>query len=231
MNLYDFLAESIPEDHCRQVGSKELIKSSVDKGFYPNNILDFGCGTGQSVEYFKSLLPTSRWTGVDIEFSPEVNARKDSNAHFVTYDGYELPFANNYFDLVYSSQVLEHVRKPELALQEVARVLTDEGLFIGQTSQFEAYHSYSYWNFTVYGFKRIVEDAGMKLLEFRPSIDGFTLMNRSYTLDTEKYNKYFGEESPINKEIEAEELKKGSSVKMINYKKLIGQFCFVCSLA
>jgi ubiquinone/menaquinone biosynthesis C-methylase UbiE len=131
---------------------------------------------------------------------------------------------------VYSHQVLEHVRKPELALREIARVLEPDGLFIGQTSQFEPYHSYSLWNFTVYGFKRIVEDAGMQLAELRPGIDGFTLMRRTYEGRPPEMSKYFSQESPINEEIEKAAGDKRTQVR--NFRKLLfcGQFAFVVQL-
>ena len=153
------------------------------------------------------------------------------DGRFVTYDGYELPFPDRSFPLVYSYQVLEHVRKPELALREVARVLEPDGLFIGQTSQFEPYHSYSLWNFTVYGFKRILEDAGLQLAELRPGIDGFTLMRRTYEGRPPEMSKYFSQESPVNEEIER--AAEGKRVAIRNYRKLLfcGQFIFVARLA
>ncbi|MBM3886618.1 class I SAM-dependent methyltransferase [Candidatus Dependentiae bacterium] len=42
----------------------------------------------------------------------------------------QLPFTNNSFDLVVSSHVFEHIEQDEKALQEVARVLKKNGLFI-----------------------------------------------------------------------------------------------------
>ena len=42
--------------------------------------------------------------------------------NFVLCDGQYLPFKNNCFNLVYSSQVIEHVDNPELFLRELVRV-------------------------------------------------------------------------------------------------------------
>jgi ubiquinone/menaquinone biosynthesis C-methylase UbiE len=39
----------------------------------------------------------------------------------VTFDGVNLPFGDDDFDLVYCKQVLEHVRHPEPLLAEVGR--------------------------------------------------------------------------------------------------------------
>lgn len=229
-DVYDYLKESLPGDHSRQVTAEAVLQARVAKGFAPAKVLDFGCGDGRSIDLFRRVLPQTDWTGVDIEASPEVASRRRQDGRFVTYDGYELPFPDRSFPLVYSHQVLEHVRKPELALREIARVLEPDGLFIGQTSQFEPYHSYSLWNFTVYGFKRIVEDAGMQLAELRPGIDGFTLMRRTYEGRPPEMSKYFAQESPINEEIEKAAGDKRTQVR--NFRKLLfcGQFAFVVQL-
>lgn len=233
LDIYDYLQDSIPNDHAHQATAEMVLKERVQRGFRPDTVLDFGCGDGRSIDLFRKLLPEAKWTGIDIPASPEVQSRRRTDGHFVTYEGYELPFPDRSFPMVYSHQVLEHVRKPELALREIGRVLAKGGLFVGQTSQFEPYHSYSMWNFTVYGFKRIVEDAGLRLLELRPGIDGFTLMRRTYEGRPRDMSRYFSEESPINVEIEAAAVAAGKRTRIINYRKLIfsGQFVFVIELA
>lgn len=230
MNLFDYLHDSLPRDHARQTRLAQMLQAHIDGGLSVDDILDFGCGEGKSLKLFEQLLPSAKWTGVDIEESPEVNQRKFSDERFVSYNGTELPFADNSFDFVYSHQVLEHVRHPEVVLKEIRRVLKAGGIFMGQTSQFEPYHSYSLWNFTIYGFKRIVEDAGFRLSELRPAVDGFTLMERTYRGRPPEFNKYAFEESPRNKEIEEKAVADGKSVSVVNYRKLMfaGQFSFSC---
>lgn len=230
MDLWKSLEPVIPNDHCRQMTAPTVLETHVKSGFQPDTVLDFGCGDGRSIDLFARLLPSAKWIGVDIESSPEVASRVRSDGQFVTYDGENLPFPNANFDLIYTYQVMEHVRKPETVLQEIARVMKSQGLFIGQTSQFEPYHSYSLWNFTVYGFKRILEDAGFCLLELRPGIDGFTLMRRTYENRPPYLNNYFSKESPINQEIELIESSK--SIQQRNFRKLwfSGQFTWVAKL-
>tara|TARA_Y100000815_G_scaffold149180_1_gene134890 strand:- start:2673 stop:3374 length:702 start_codon:yes stop_codon:yes gene_type:complete len=227
--VWDYLSPSIPSDHCRQMTAFGVMKEHVNAGYRAGSVLDFGCGNGRSADQFAELLPSAKWTGVDIEDSPEVASRVREDPRFVTYDGDNLPFDDRTFDLVYSYQVMEHVRNPETVLREIARVLVHDGLFIGQTSQFEPYHSYSLWNFTIYGFKRIMEDAGFRLLAFRPCIDGFTLMSRTYRDRPPHFESYFSNESPVNQEIELVE--KSKSIQEINLRKLwfAGQFVFVAS--
>ena len=153
--------------------------------------MDLGCGDGRSLDQFKSIQNSINWVGVDIEESPEVAQRSRTDGRFVTFNGVDLPFEDGEFDLIYSHQVFEHVRHPEALLREISRVLSKDGLLIGQTSQLEPFHSYSHWNFTGYGFKVICADAGLELTELRPGIDGITLIERSYLGRPEEYSKWF----------------------------------------
>ncbi len=233
VSIYDYLKSAIPSNHCHQSRATDLVSDRLRANFRPQTILDLGCGKGASIDFFKKRVPEGKWTGVDIEESPEVMQRTRSDAEFVTFDGVTLPFQDGHYDLVYSNQVLEHVRYPEKLLAEVLRILSPEGLFIGQTSQLEPYHSYSYWNFTVFGFKKICEDVGFELLELRPGIDGVTLARRSYLGRPKEYSRWFSEESPLNVEIEENARKKLRRVQVINFRKLMycGQFSFVLKIS
>lgn len=228
------MSPSIPKDHCRQTRATDLVETLVKShGFDPKNVVDLGCGTGASQRFFKRVSPKASWTGVDIESSPEVSARVDVGDQFLTFDGVNIPLADNSVDLVYCNQVLEHVRYPEELLADVTRILSKDGYFIGQTSQFEPYHSFSFWNFTIFGFKQICEQAGLSLDEIRPGIDGFTLMERSYLGRPKEMSRWFGEESPRNQDIETQALSSGFSIQKRNWRKLLycGQFAFRCTLA
>jgi ubiquinone/menaquinone biosynthesis C-methylase UbiE len=230
-SVYDYLKPALPSDHSRQSRATDVIDARASAGsLAPQKILDLGCGVGASADYFKKVFPESSWVGVDIEESPEVAQRTREDASFVTFDGVVLPFEDNQFDLIYSNQVLEHVRHPEKLLNEVRRAMGSDGLFIGQTSQLEPYHSFSYWNFTIFGFKKLCEDAGLELIELRPSIDGITLTERSYLGRPKKFSKWFSEESPLNKKIARMAKLKRKSNQVTNFRKLMycGQFVFVC---
>ncbi len=228
-SLYDILSDVIPGDHSRQTNARDEVRAQVGHGFCPKQVLDLGCGNGNSIDFFREVLPDSVWTGVDIEVSPEVLTRERDDAEFVTFDGVHLPFTSQFFDLVYSYQVFEHVRHPEPLLTEVCRVLSDDGLFIGQTSQLEPYHSFSLWNFTVYGFKQLLETAGLSLVAVRPGIDGPTLIERARLGRPKEMSKWFSTDSPLNQEIEAELVKEQRPARIRNFRKLIfcGQFTFV----
>lgn len=229
ISIYDYMKTTLPRDHARQTRAIDIAGELIAH-IRPHTIVDLGCGTGGTYDFFKEHAPGIHWIGVDIEESPEVSQRMRRDIEFRTYDGVNLPFADASLDFIFSNQVFEHVRYPEKLLTDINRVLRHGGVFVGQTSQLEPYHSYSFWNFTVYGFKHICEDAGLKVKQFRPGIDGHTLVERAFKGHPEEYSQWFRNESPKNKEIEDLAMAEGLGIHIINFRKLMncGQFCFVC---
>jgi ubiquinone/menaquinone biosynthesis C-methylase UbiE len=89
--------------------------------------LDAGCGTG-SVAF--ALAPNvAEVVGVDtrVDYLEAGRASAPSNVRFVEGDVMGLPFGYAEFDLVCSHRVLHHVRRPELAVSELARVARSGG--------------------------------------------------------------------------------------------------------
>lgn len=210
---------TIPEDHTDQYTSWRLAKETWRKGV-DLKVLDLGCGDGRGVDFFRSIDPQVDYTGVDIDHSPEVDSRRRHDARFDTFDGVNLPYPDASFDMVFSHQVFEHVANPLSLLRSIARVLRPYGHFVGSASQLEPYHSFSYWNYTLYGWCKLLEAAGMGVLEYRPGIDGLTLMHRSLDGRKERYAKYFASESPFNKRIERQMRRQKASVKQIVHRKV-----------
>ncbi len=91
----------------------------------PESALDVGCGEGVLTERFAERLGAGRVAGVDLE-DPKLRAEWDRrarpNLEFRSYDGGELPFRSNDFDIACAIEVLEHVPDPEHTLAEMVRV-------------------------------------------------------------------------------------------------------------
>jgi SAM-dependent methyltransferase len=91
-----------------------------------NNVIDIGCGEGFIINCLK--LPAI--VGVDISKNA-LKIAKDKNQKYNLCAGsvYNLSFKKSSFDLVIATEVLEHLREPNLALQEIRRVSRDYCIF------------------------------------------------------------------------------------------------------
>ncbi len=99
---------------------------------YGGAILDIGCGRGLLLEKVRAVaVEGSVFSGIDI--SPElVRISKESNpvADIRVGDAEALPYPDNSFDVVFMTEVLEHMLDFKAALSEVRRVLKAGGIFI-----------------------------------------------------------------------------------------------------
>jgi len=93
-------------------------------------LLDLGCGTGWTLRY-----AANRWQGefygVDISSKmierAQAKSRSYGNLHFYKSRVEELPFDDDFFDVVISSYAFHHFSNPEKALREANRVLKPKG--------------------------------------------------------------------------------------------------------
>lgn len=88
------------------------------------HVLENGCGVGMYVQ--KLAACGGLVTGLEYDFERVREARTQSG-RVVCAAGEGLPFPPDWFDLVLSHEVLEHVSDDRLAVQEIARVLKPGG--------------------------------------------------------------------------------------------------------
>jgi SAM-dependent methyltransferase len=226
-SLWKLVNDAIPDDHAEQYSAYDLARREMARPDAPALVLDLGCGDARSAQVFRDVKPDVRWVGLDVGESELARAVRDEE--IVLYDGVHVPLATGSIPLIYSRQVFEHVRYPEQVLTEVARVLAPGGTFIGSTSHLEPYHAYSLWNYTPYGFKVLVQAAGLELAEIRPGPDGRALVTRTYEGKLPEHSRWFVEPSPLNAEIDEWGRETGRRPALVNSRKLevCGQFCFV----
>jgi SAM-dependent methyltransferase len=84
--------------------------------------LDSGCGTGALA--FALAPHVAEVVGVDTrpDYLEAARAAASANGRFVEGDAMALPFGYGSFDIAGCHRVLHHVRRPELAVSELARV-------------------------------------------------------------------------------------------------------------
>ena len=228
-NLTDLLSDCIPNDHCRQVTSRQLATSLCAYLKGVRQIMDLGCGEGESCDLFRKIAPRAHWIGLDIAGSSHTTKPLGADSRIATYDGTRMPFADGCMDLIYCNQVLEHVRHTREVLKEVCRVLGPGGRFIGSTSHLEPFHACSVWNYTPYGFRVLIEEAGLQLLEIRPGIDALTLIIRRGLGSPAFFARWWDRESPLNRAIGFYGRLTGKPHCWVNSAKLqfCGQFGFI----
>jgi SAM-dependent methyltransferase len=87
-----------------------------------HTVLDAGCGEGVVYRAMRKRGFIGEWTGIDLSSDAIDYAKRESpEATWLVGSVFDMPFPSKNFDLVFSSQVLEHLPAPEKALREFAR--------------------------------------------------------------------------------------------------------------
>lgn len=111
---------------------KSFINESKEK-IIVNKYLDVGCNNGViTVEFGKKLgLDASDIYGIDINKFTEQTIIPVDGFIFKEYDGYHIPYNDDFFDLVSCSMVFHHVKYVSVLLADIRRVIKDRGfLFV-----------------------------------------------------------------------------------------------------
>ena len=121
-------------------------------------VLDIGC---EDSKYRKICEHMGyHYIGTDVNSSPDLSFLSDAHA---------LPIMNNYFDLIIAYNLIEHLKYPFVAIQEIARVLKPGGLFIGVVSFLEPFHMESYYHHTHFGISNLLKFSGLNIQFISPS--------------------------------------------------------------
>lgn len=127
LNRQKFYREKYKKINPEWSDSLGIYADLIDQEITPETrILDVGCGRG---DFLRSVYAKTKYTyGID----PDKWALKRNPIIRNKYIGFaeELPFEDNFFDLVVSAWVLEHLDDPQKAFQEIFRVLKPGGKFI-----------------------------------------------------------------------------------------------------
>lgn len=120
-------------------------------------VIDVGCGERPYTDYFEG----AHYVGLNYDMS---NASPD-----IVGDAQQLPFKKNCADIVFSTQVIEHVPHPERLIREAFRVLKPRGVLLLTGPFYWPLHEepHDYYRFTRYGFERLLTSAGFEVMNIQ----------------------------------------------------------------
>ena len=112
---------------------------------YKGNVLDIGCG--QSPYKFLLNEKETRYFGIDIVAANEFGY---NNPDITAFDGKNIPFADNTFDAVICTEVLEHVQEFQYLIDEIHRTTKKNADIIVTIPWSARYHyiPYDYFRYT-----------------------------------------------------------------------------------
>ena len=140
----------------RQIRKSILKHSNLLSG----SMIDFGCGTKPYKEFFSNC---DEYIGVDYKI--EGREEKQKEVDFF-YDGKTIPFENNRFDSLLSTEVLEHVFNIDELLLEFNRILKIGGKAIITTPFMWEEHEmpYDYARYTTPALQNLYLKNGFEII-------------------------------------------------------------------
>lgn len=134
----------------------KAVKNAIPQ--FHGKVLDSGCG---SMPYREMILENEKvesYLGLDIDTGLSYEGVKPD----ALWDGMKMPFENESFDVVISTEVLEHVPNPDAYLAEVRRVLKPGGVFFFTVPFLMSLHEvpHDYYRYTPYALEMILKRNG-----------------------------------------------------------------------
>ena len=129
-----------------------------------SKLLDIGCGS----KPYKNHFNVKHYIGLDTYNSG--HDHKDSKVD-IYYDGINLPFDDEEIDIVFSSEVFEHVADLDNLLNEIHRVLKKDGtLFLSCPFVWDEHEQpYDFVRFTSFGIKKLATDKNFFVSKYSKS--------------------------------------------------------------
>lgn len=129
---------ALPKLHERFARHMKLVHKYIAGG----KILDVGCGTGYFLKFLKDTY--AMWQIFGVEPSPLLRkvATKNTGKNIKPGLLNNIPFSNNYFDVVTCYDVLEHSVDLKKNVQELRRVLKPGGFLLVQAPNYKSFMAY-----------------------------------------------------------------------------------------
>lgn len=97
-------------------------------------VLDVGSADGTFTKVILNKSRASKVVGIDVLSQSIAYAKRrfarSSKMRFRVADAHDIPYEDKQFDAVFCLETLEHVEKPLVVIQEIHRVLKDDGYIV-----------------------------------------------------------------------------------------------------
>lgn len=118
---------------------KEVFSHVLKMGGVQNkDILDFGCGNGI---YSLKFIEMGAKSVVGIDTSEDMinltQTIKNKKVSFIQSEENTIPIKNKKFDIIFSNFVFHHIKKLDLSLKEIFRVMKKEATLIATMSSYD----------------------------------------------------------------------------------------------
>ncbi len=142
-------------------------------------VLDLGCGRGDLGRLKPD--PAIEVYGVDSDPGVVSAASRFERVQTLDLEQKKLPFDDGFFDAVFAKDILEHLPKPWLLLEEARRVLKPGGRLLASVPMAKprvVWGDYTHVRgYTETAARRLLEDTGFKVLSLR-KMGGIPLAGR-----------------------------------------------------
>lgn len=124
-----------PAGNAYQFSVFKLVRDFIKKNPDIKSIIDIGCGSAYKINHFLRDLPIEI-TGVDQGFAVKAGKEKYPYMHWIE-DDFSKPATKDYgkFDLIISSDVIEHLVNPDLLLDRIRASMKPETIVFLSTPE------------------------------------------------------------------------------------------------
>jgi len=138
-----------------------------NRALLSGRLLDYGCGRMPYKSYILENCGVTEYVGLDIATALDYGGVRPD----IIWDGDMLPFADGFFDVVFATEVLEHIHDPGRALREVHRVLKKNGLLFFTVPYVWPLHEapVDYYRYTPFALETFFKQAGFSDSTIRPT--------------------------------------------------------------
>ena len=149
-SLKSLIRKAIPSNSINIITKenyKKFGEALLQKTSRPKVLILGGSILGHGIKEFMTI-PSIDFVESDVSFGPRT---------MIILDSHNIPFKNQTFDGVIVQAVLEHVVDPYACVEEIHRVLNDDGLVYAETPFMQQVHGrqYDFTRFTHLGHRRL----------------------------------------------------------------------------